>query len=82
MDRLVRQQNRVDDHDHAIALIDGGDRLLGGVALVVGDREILAAALEGQRVALDGLEGGLAVAGLDVGVERIAVDAARNHVID
>src|SRR6516162_1351598 len=77
----VRQQNLVDNLDHAIALIDIGDRYVRRATLLVGNRQVLAGALHAQRFALYGLERRLAAAICDLLIKRRRIEAARYDVI-
>ena len=59
---LAGHQNGINYLDDAIGLIDVGNGDHRGAALGVGDGELLAAAGEGEGLALNGLEGCLAAA--------------------
>src|SRR5207244_791409 len=51
-----RHQHGVDHMDHAVRLIDVGDRDHRGSALGVDDHDVLALALDGELLALDRLQ--------------------------
>src|SRR6516162_6786028 len=77
----VRQQNLVDNLDHAIALIDVDDRYVRHAPLLVGYHQVLAAALHDQRFALHGLEHRFAAAIRDLLIKRHRIEAAWYDVI-
>src|SRR3954470_7931311 len=68
--RSTREEDRVDHVDDAVLLVHVRDRDAGLVAFGVNDLRFAAARVgDGQRAALDGGQGGPAVAGLDLSGE-------------
>jgi len=77
----LRHQHLVDHHDHAVTLIDVGNRHARRITLLVCHGQIRAAAAYRQGAALHRLELRLAATGFNVPIEFHRIERTRHHVI-
>src|SRR5262245_27358958 len=80
-DLSARQQNGVDHVDDAVRLVHVADGDLSRAAFGVPDPELAVLLGEGEVGALDGLEHGLSVTGLDLFHQVVGAQTARDDVI-